>query len=525
MSCETRNNTSIQSPLRAQPLAFALALALPLPFAHDASFASERMATDAVPIGSHAMSPGNASSLRPDGSILWFVDNCNDAGPGSLRDVAAHANHGDGIDLGSLSCSTISVTSGAITLHDVDLTGPGAAQLEIDGTGNQNRRIFNHAGAGGALAISGVTINGAIYASNAGLGGGCLRSDGGSSLRITDSVFRNCLVLTPVGQNGSARGGAIASYGGGAVSLYGTTLASNIARTDHEFANGGALYAQGSVIMHRSMITNNSVSKINSSTSSGGTQGGGLFTRGSVLIEDSTLDGNSASRDAGAALVLGGGTLLRSTISNNYAGGGTGGLVMVGHYNTAAGIYNSTISGNVSGQSSQWLSGGLYLGTATTAITNCTVTGNSETNQVGTKFGAGIVFGEHAVNVSMSGTIASGNSFDDGEPPYATDDMDGPASAIFVGDSNLIGWSHLLAVPADTIWQSDPGLGPLQDNGGPTRSHMPLPNSPAVDASAAHGYDTDQRGFARIIGAAADIGSVESGNDTIFANGFERINK
>jgi hypothetical protein len=196
---------------------------------------------------------------------------------------------------------------------------------------------------------------------------------------------------------------------------------------------------------------------------------------------------------------------------------------MIGHSNATAGIYNSTISGNASGNSSQWLSGGLYLGTATTTIINCTVTGNSETNQVSTKFGAGIVFGENAINISMSGTIASGNYFDDGEPPYASDDMDGPASATFVGDSNLIGWSHLLAVPADTIWQSDPRLGPLQNTGGPTRTHMPLPDSVAVDSGAAHGYDTDQRGYARVVGAAADIGSVESGNDTIFVNGFESV--
>lgn len=522
MSCETQYQMTPTRPqLRVQPLALALALALP--FGSDASFADEAMATHAMPAGAPAAtqvaSLKSSPTPRPDGSILWIVDNCNDAGAGSLRDAAAHANHGDGIDLGSLSCSTISVTSGAITLHDVELVGPGAAQLEIDGTGNQNRRIFNHAGGGGRLDISGVTINGGIYASNAGLGGGCLRSDGGSSLRVTDSLFRNCFVLTPVGQGGSARGGAIASYGGGTVGLYDTTLANNVARTDHEFADGGALYAQGSVILHRSTITNNSVSAINNASAS--TQGGGLFSGGSVSIEDSTLDGNSATHDAGAALVKGGGTLLRSTVSNNYAGAGTPGIVMIGHSNATAGIYNSTISGNASGNSSQWLSGGLYLGTATTTITNCTVTGNSEKNQVGTKFGAGIVFGQYAANVSMSGTIASGNYFDDGEPPYASDDMDGPVSVnAFLGDRNLIGWSHLLPVPADTIWQSDPGLGPLQDNGGPTRTHMPLPDSPAVDAGAAHGYDTDQRGYARVVGAAADIGSVEY-NDTVFANGFD----
>jgi hypothetical protein len=216
--------------------------------------------------------------------------------------------------------------------------------------------------------------------------------------------------------------------------------------------------------------------------------------------------------------------LLNSTVSNNFASAGTPGIVMLGHGDTAASIYSSTISGNVSEQSSQWLSGGLYLGNGNITIANCTVTRNSETNQVGpngTKFGAGIVFGQHAVNVSMSGTIVAGNYFDAGEGSHAADDIDGPDTLNILGDTDIVGWSHR-PVPADTIWVSDPRLGPLQDNGGPTWTHLPLPDSPAIDHGATHGFDTDQRGLARVVGAAADIGSVESGNDTIFANGFEQ---
>jgi len=518
MPCRTMN-TMPSTPLlsRVQPLALALALGL----ASGETFAEQAMATHAVPVGSRvtsrAAAPKNAPSPRPDGSILWSVDNCNDAGAGSLRDAALHANHGDAIDMGALSCSTISVTSGAITLHDIELLGPGAGQLEIDGTGNQNHRIFNHAGGGGLLDISGLTINGGKYVSNAGLGGGCLRSVGGS-LRISDSVFRNCMVVTPVGQDGNARGGAIAFYGEGDVRLYATTIESSSARTDHEFAEGGALYSRGAVTLQQSTIANNSVSA--SGDSIGQTSGGGLFIQGSVLIEDSTLDGNTASRDAGAAWIGESGILMRSTVSNNFAAAGTPGVVMVGHANAVAGIYSSTISGNVAEQSSQWLSGGLYLNTATTTIANCTITANKETNQVATKFGAGIVFGRDAVNVTMSGTIADGNYFDDGEPPYAADDIDGPDALTILGDANMIGWTHR-PVPADTIFELDPRLGPLQDNGGPTRTHLPLSDSPALDTNSPHGFDTDQRGYPRIIGAAADIGSVESGNDAVFASGFE----
>jgi hypothetical protein len=408
-----------------KPLAFALAMAAGASVAPDPAVAA-------------------AGVHRPDGSVLWPVSNCNDAGPGSLRDAAAHANHGDGIDLGGLACSTISVTSGAITLHDVELTGPGAGLLEIDGTGNQNRRIFNHAGGGGNLAISGVTINGGKYVSNAGLGGGCLRSVNGN-LRIHDSVFRNCMVVTPVGQAGHARGGAIAAYGNGDIRLYDTTIDSSLARTDHDTARGGGLYAEGHVLVRRSTITNNSVSASGPTGGSGAfPQGGGLFTPSSVVIEDSTLDGNVSAVDAGAAFVGGGGMLVRSTISNNVASAGTPGIVMLGHDNATASIYSSTISGNVAERSEQWMSGGLYLDTATTRIINCTITANRESNPVATKFGAGIIFGRDVVDVTMSGTIAAGNYFDDGQPPYAADDIDGPESLTIVAPTGTRG--HALRV-------------------------------------------------------------------------------
>src|SRR5262249_21920948 len=55
-------------------------------------------------------------------------------------------------------------------------------------------------------------------------------------------------------------------------------------------------------------------------------------------------------------------------------------------------------------------------------------------------------------------------------------------------------------------------LGPLQDNGGPTFTHALLCGSPALNAGDnANAPETDQRGFARIVGASADIGAFEAG--------------
>jgi len=58
----------------------------------------------------------------------------------------------------------------------------------------------------------------------------------------------------------------------------------------------------------------------------------------------------------------------------------------------------------------------------------------------------------------------------------------------------------------------DPGVGPLQDNGGPTLTHALLAGSVALDSGDPDTADapaTDQRGEARIQGGRIDIGSVE----------------
>lgn len=67
----------------------------------------------------------------------------------------------------------------------------------------------------------------------------------------------------------------------------------------------------------------------------------------------------------------------------------------------------------------------------------------------------------------------------------------------------------------------------MQDNGGPTLTHLPNPDSPVVDfGSNPDALDYDQRGFTREYGDFPDIGSVELNlndlaPDLIFASGFE----
>jgi len=57
---------------------------------------------------------------------------------------------------------------------------------------------------------------------------------------------------------------------------------------------------------------------------------------------------------------------------------------------------------------------------------------------------------------------------------------------------------------------TDPLLGPLADNGGPTLTMALSPDSPAVDFGTAIGAPpTDQRGFARPSGLGVDMGAYE----------------
>jgi len=71
-----------------------------------------------------------------------------------------------------------------------------------------------------------------------------------------------------------------------------------------------------------------------------------------------------------------------------------------------------------------------------------------------------------------------------------------------------------LTAPGDQI-NTDPLLGPLQDNGGPTLTQLPLPGSPAIDAGDPHFSPPplrDQRGvcFYRVFGRRIAVGSVEA---------------
>ncbi len=92
------------------------------------------------------------------------------------------------------------------------------------------------------------------------------------------------------------------------------------------------------------------------------------------------------------------------------------------------------------------------------------------------------------------------------------------------GVTTLIAGTGSLTATGDQL-NTDPQLGPLQNNGGPTFTHKPSCSSPAIDAGKNFsGAATDQRGLTRTVdytgvtnapgGDGTDIGAVELAADT-----------
>jgi hypothetical protein len=234
-----------------------------------------------------------------------------------------------------------------------------------------------------------------------------------------------------------------------------------------------------------------------------GAPGGGIYVRGIVDIESSTIDNNIADGD--------GGGIFKAIFSVYGEPGGT-------NPQTTLTIRNSTLADNTAAR------GGAIASSRPVYLANSTIAGNFADGGAG-----GVLFEltgiiDSAGILDAESSIIGANAGGDGATlalDLAADD-----TLVVSGSHDLVVDAGAIELPADTI-ASDPMLGPLQDNGGPTRTLALLDGSPAIDAGAnPFELEFDQRGdgFPRVVGAAADIGAIEAAGedtDTIFAGGFE----
>lgn len=201
--------------------------------------------------------------------------------------------------------------------------------------------------------------------------------------------------------------------------------------------------------------------------------GGGLLNAGTATVSRCTINGNRTGASGFASSAAGGGihnsgtlSLLTSTIFDNFANAHYGFGGGITHWGMGCTMRNSTIASNTAG-----LSG--YGGGLSTS-----------------PFGA--------YNTDIGGTIFTGNMAHSG--PGGPGPMPDCYGVIVSSDYNLIQDTNGCVITGSkthNIYNQNPLLGPLQDNGGPTFTTALLPNSPAIDKGRSFGLATDQRGRVR----------------------------
>lgn len=423
-------------------------------------------------------------------SLEEFAD--GNVGPGdlSLREAIQASNQFFGFDIitfsPSLAGNTIFTggTSYAVT-GDVAIIGLGSESLSI--SGNNQSRVFDVA-PGTNVSINDLTITGGLTvgASN---GGGGIRSLG--NLELHHSIIRN---------NTAETGGGI-FQGGGTLAVADSIIENNMTQR----GDGGGIRGDNAVIrIDRSSVKNNSATSI----ASGQGFGGGIALRfGDLTVTDSTLDGNHADTSGGAIIANSGLQITGSTISNNTAEQDGGGIVWGSSTETAV-IVNSTVSGN---GADSGLGGGITVFEGQMNLSHSTVANNTSrfSGAIATVLG-----GPTSPVVTIRSSIVALNQ------PVDIDSPSGGGSIMSDG-YNVVGFVQETAnfnQPGDQIFVANPGIAPLADNGGPTKTHALYNTSPALntgDPADVGGlgdvplFDQRGEGNARVADGRIDIGSFE----------------
>ncbi|MBI3249745.1 MAG: right-handed parallel beta-helix repeat-containing protein [Deltaproteobacteria bacterium] len=399
---------------------------------------------------SAALSLGAGLLSQPVEAATFTVLNNLDGGEGSLRAAISNANGAAGADTIVFDAGvtgSIVLTTGQLSITDsVDIQGPGAATLTV--SGNNASRVFYlySPSANIAVSISGLTITGGAASRGAGINN--LDED---------------------------------------LTLDGVVVSGNTATSD-----GGGLWADG---FSMDLTIRNSTISGNSS----GSDGGGIYvedTGGPLLIQNTTISGNSASSDGGGVYFYDPDsdvTIETSTISGNSAGGSGGGIYL---YDTDGGTFtirNSTIANNTASSDG----GGVYFEDPDdpVVIELTTISGNTASGA-----GGGVAADSGPITVLQS-IIADNSAASDSDVNGGTFEV----SFSLIEDPG----GASITDNGDNVFNQDPQLGPLQDNGGSTETQAIPDTSPAFDAAGASCLATDQRGVSRPQFTDCDMGAFE----------------
>ncbi|MGK7296381.1 MAG: choice-of-anchor Q domain-containing protein [Candidatus Wenzhouxiangella sp. M2_3B_020] len=296
--------------------------------------------------------------------------------------------------------------------------------------------------------------------------------------------------------------------GGTTVEIAGLTIAGGSA------VNGAGISNEGTLTLRDCVMRDNSASG----------NGGAVDNFGGVLeIVGCEITGNEADAGGGVAsdTTL---TVIDALFSNNVSVLG-GGIDNIGN----ALVRRSTISGNAAD-----FGGGLG-NTGQLVVVNSTISGNSASDSGGgiENFGGDfdLEFTTVARNSAASGSGVWNDNLFDAKNSLVVDST-GSDCDNAGGQFMIEGVNHDTdgTCPGFTPSSSTAvALGPLADNGGPTRTHALEASSVAIDAApdctrldGATSITQDQRGSPRPEGTACDLGAFEAAfSDLVYANGFE----
>ncbi|MEL6856044.1 MAG: CHAT domain-containing protein [Cyanobacteria bacterium J06607_13] len=162
-------------------------------------------------------------------------------------------------------------------------------------------------------------------------------------------------------------------------------------------------------------------------------------------------------------------------------------------------LVNSTLSANTASNDGGAVNS--YGTAAALAVRNSTLSQN-----VANRAGGGI-HESGTQGARLQNTIVAGNTSQDASDVKGTFEDNGNN---LIGSADAATGFTASALVGTSAARLDPGLAPLADNGGPTKTHLLLASSAAIDAGAADNLPTvDQRGGPRFVGTAVDIGAVE----------------
>lgn len=316
----------------------------------------------------------------------------------------------------------------------VTIIGAGATKTVIDGNGPQSLDRVFDILTDADATIEGVTIH----------NGADVSQQRGAGARVEGTLTLRDVIIRDNRGDGS---------GGGISVMLGASLAAErVVIRNNESFRGAGLDNEGSVIMTNSVLADNvargvaaGLRNIGTATLNGVTiagnaahfLGGGIYTEGTLSVTNSTMSGNA----------------VRTVVDGGPVSDGPGGAIYVNKYGTLPSIVT---------------------------LTNVTIADNTAAS------GAGGIYAAEAAEVRVQNILIAGSSV-----------ANCSRQLLSLGHNLESGDSCGFTTSGDRI-NTDPKLGSLQDNGGPTWTRALLAGSPAIDAGTSGGCpSTDQRGAYR----------------------------